>query len=248
MSTLQGKVALVTGGARGIGRAIVEDLAGAGAAVVFTYKSSATAAEQCVNTLKERGANVSALLSDASSIKEASGTVEDVLQHHGRLDILVNNAGITRDGLLVRMSEEDWNAVLDTNLRSVFNFTKAACRSMMAQRSGKIVNIASVVGITGNAGQANYAASKAGIIGFTKSVAKELASRNIQANVVAPGFVDTDMTGALTPEQQKNVLGVIPMKRTAKPDEIAKVVRFLVSDDAGYITGQVLCVDGGMTM
>jgi 3-oxoacyl-[acyl-carrier protein] reductase len=248
MSTLQGKVALVTGGTRGIGRAIVENLSADGAAVVFTYKSSASAAEQIVSTLKNRGSNVNALLSDAASMKEAADAVDSVVRQHGRLDILVNNAGITRDGLLMRMSEEDWNAVLDTNLRSVFNFTKAACRTMMSQRSGKIINIASVVGLTGNAGQSNYAASKAGIIGFTKSIAKELASRNIQANVVAPGFVDTDMTGALTAEQQKAILGVIPLKRTARPEEIAAAVRFLASDEAAYITGQVLCVDGGMTM
>jgi 3-oxoacyl-[acyl-carrier protein] reductase len=164
------------------------------------------------------------------------------------LDILVNNAGITRDGLLMRMSEEDWDTVIANNLKSAFNFTKAACRPMMGQRAGKIINITSVVGVTGNAGQANYAASKAGLIGFTKSVAKELGSRNIQVNAVAPGFVETDMTHKLNADQKKALAELIPLKRTAQPHEIAGVVRFLASSDADYITGQVLCVDGGMTM
>jgi 3-oxoacyl-[acyl-carrier protein] reductase len=160
----------------------------------------------------------------------------------------VNNAGVTKDGLLMRMSEQDWDAVINGNLKSVFNYTKAACRQMMGQQKGKIVNIASVVGIIGNAGQSNYVASKAGIIGFTKSMAKELASRNIQVNAVAPGFVDTDMTEKLNEKQKEAILSLIPMKRTAKPEEIASVVCFLASDDAGYMTGQVLCVDGGMVM
>jgi 3-oxoacyl-[acyl-carrier protein] reductase len=191
---------------------------------------------------------VSAHQSDAASSSDAVALVERVIADHGRLDILINNAGITRDGLLMRMSEEDWDRVIANNLKSVYNFTKAAARQMVGQRAGKIINITSIVGISGNAGQSNYAASKAGIIGFTKSIAKEFASRNIQVNALAPGFVDTDMTGALTPEQKKALIAMIPLKRTARPEEIASVVRFLASDDAGYITGQVLCVDGGMTM
>jgi 3-oxoacyl-[acyl-carrier protein] reductase len=191
---------------------------------------------------------VSAHQSDAASSSDAVALVERVIADHGRLDILINNAGITKDGLLMRMSEEDWDRVIANNLKSVYNFTKAAARQMVGQRAGKIINITSIVGISGNAGQSNYAASKAGIIGFTKSIAKEFASRNIQVNALAPGFVDTDMTGALTPEQKKALIAMIPLKRTGRPEEIASVVRFLASDDAGYITGQVLCVDGGMTM
>jgi 3-oxoacyl-[acyl-carrier protein] reductase len=248
MSTLQGKVALVTGGGRGIGRAIVFALADAGATVAFTYKNSASAAEEMVRELTGKGLTVTAYQSDAAMTQEASTVVESVIKEFGRLDILVNNAGITRDGLLLRMSEEDWDRVLDNNLKSVFNFTKAACRHMMGQRAGKIVNLTSVVGIRGNAGQANYAASKAGIVGFTKSIAKEVGSRNIQVNAVAPGFVDTDMTAALTAEQKKALADAIPLRRTAKPEEIAAVVRFLVSPEAEYITGQVIAVDGGMTM
>jgi 3-oxoacyl-[acyl-carrier protein] reductase len=248
MSTLQGKIALVTGGGRGIGRAIVEELAAAGATVAFTYKSSSVVSEDLASVLRAKGLAVSAHQSDAASSSDAAALVERVIADHGRLDILVNNAGITKDGLLMRMSEEDWDRVIANNLKSVYNFTKAAARQMVGQRAGKIINITSIVGISGNAGQSNYAASKAGVIGFTKSIAKEFASRNIQVNALAPGFVDTDMTGALTPEQKKALIAMIPLKRTARPEEIASVVRFLASDDAGYITGQVLCVDGGMTM
>ena len=245
---LQNKIALVTGGTRGIGKAIVLALADAGAAVAFTYRSSKESADAIVAELRTKGVRAAGYQSDASDLAQANDIVQKVVQEFGRLDILVNNAGITKDGLLMRMSENDWDAVIDTNLKSVFNFTKAVCRQMMGLQAGKIINISSVVGLTGNAGQANYAASKAGIIGFTKSIAKELSSRNIQANVVAPGFVETDMTEKLNEKQKEAILAIIPLKRIAKPEEIAGVVRFLASSEADYITGQVFCVDGGMVM
>ncbi|HEX9658411.1 MAG TPA: 3-oxoacyl-[acyl-carrier-protein] reductase [Bacteroidota bacterium] len=248
MSSLQGKTALVTGGSRGIGRAIVAALAGAGADVAFTFKSSGAAAEEFAKEINSSGRRCIALASDASVAASAGETVETVMKEFGRLDILVNNAGVTKDRLLMRMSEADWDVVIANNLKSVYNYTKAATQPMMSQRAGKIINISSIVGLTGNAGQANYAASKAGMIGFTKSIAKELGSRNIQVNAVAPGFVDTDMTGKLSEEQKKTLTDLIPLRRTAKPEEIAAVVCFLASSDADYITGQVLCVDGGMTM
>ncbi|MGA9121629.1 MAG: 3-oxoacyl-[acyl-carrier-protein] reductase [Bacteroidota bacterium] len=245
---LAGKFALVTGGARGIGRAVVEGLVAAGASVAFTYRNSSQAAGELTDSLKAAGPTVRAIQSDASSPTEASAVVDAVIKEFGKVDILVNNAGITKDGLLMRMSEEDWDKVISTNLKSVFGMTKAVCRPMMGQRSGKIINITSIVGITGNAGQSNYAASKAGIIGFTKSVAKELASRNIQVNAIAPGYVDTDMTRSLTPEQTKALTDLIPLKRTAKASDIAGTVIFLASPAADYITGQVLTVDGGLSM
>jgi 3-oxoacyl-[acyl-carrier protein] reductase len=245
---LQNKVALVTGGTRGIGKAIVLALGEAGADVAFTYRSSKESADMIVAELRAKGRRASGFQSDAADFTQANDIVQKVVQEFGRLDILVNNAGITKDGLLMRMSESDWDTVIATNLKSVFSFTKAVCRQMMGQQAGKIINISSIVGIIGNAGQANYVASKAGIIGFTKSVAKELASRNIQANVVAPGFVETDMTEKLNEKQKEAILAMIPLKRIAKPDEVAGVVRFLASSDADYITGQVLCVDGGMVM
>jgi 3-oxoacyl-[acyl-carrier protein] reductase len=245
---LQNKVALVTGGTRGIGKAIVLALAEAGADVAFTYRNSKDSADVIVTVLRAKGRRATGFQSDAADFTQANDIVQKVIQEFGRIDILVNNAGITKDGLLMRMSESDWDAVIDTNLKSVFSFTKAVCRPMMGQQAGKIITISSVVGIIGNAGQANYVASKAGVIGFTKSVAKELASRNIQANVVAPGFVETDMTEKLNEKQKEAILAMIPLKRIAKPQEIAGVVRFLASSDADYITGQVFCVDGGMVM
>ncbi len=248
MGVLDKSVALVTGGGRGIGKAIVIALADAGAKVAFTYKSSAAAADELVKELSGNGHTVRAYQSDAVSTTSAAEVVNTVVKEFGRLDILVNNAGITKDALLMRMSEEDWDAVLDNNLKSVYNYTKAACRTMMSQRSGKIINITSIVGVTGNAGQANYSASKAGIIGFTKSIAKELGSRNIAVNAVAPGYVETDMTNKLSEDQKKALAELIPLKRTAQAHEIASVVKFLASPDANYITGQVICVDGGMTM
>jgi 3-oxoacyl-[acyl-carrier protein] reductase len=245
---LQNKIALVTGGTRGIGKAIVLTLAESGADVAFTYRSSKESADAIVAELRAKGRRTAGYQSDAADFTQANDIVQKVIQEFGRVDILVNNAGITKDGLLMRMSENDWDTVIDTNLKSVFSFTKAVCRQMMSQQAGKIINISSVVGMIGNAGQANYVASKAGVIGFTKSVAKELASRNIQANVVAPGFVETDMTEKLNEKQKEAILAMIPLKRIAKPEEVAGVVRFLASSDADYITGQVFCVDGGMVM
>ncbi len=246
--TLEGKTVLVTGGARGIGRAITLAFAKSGADVAFTYRSSGQLAESLVSEVKAMGRKVLPLEADATSMKSAVEVVESVVAEFKRLDVLVNNAGITKDNLLLRMSEEDWDSVIQTNLKSVFNYTKAAARTMMGQRYGKIINLSSVVGLKGNAGQSNYAASKAGIIGFTKSIAKELASRNILVNAVAPGYIDTDMTAALTEEQRKAVIDAIPLKRVAKPDDVAKVVLFLASPDADYITGQVVSVDGGMSV
>ncbi len=245
---LEGKVVLVTGGARGIGRAITLELARSGADIAFTYRSSAQLAESLASEIKAMGRRVIPIEADATSMKSAVEVIEKVVAEFKRLDVLVNNAGITKDNLLLRMQEEDWDSVIQTNLKSVFNYTKAAARTMMGQRYGKIINLSSVVGIKGNAGQSNYAASKAGIIGFTKSIAKELASRNILVNAVAPGYIDTDMTAALTEEQRKAVIDTIPLKRVAKPEEVAKVVRFLASPDSDYITGQVISVDGGMSV
>ena len=245
---LEGKIALVTGGSRGIGKAIALSLADAGAHVMITYRSAAADAQAVVDEVKSKGRDAIAFQSDAAVFAQAKEVVDGIVNKYSRLDILVNNAGITKDGLLMRMSEEDWDTVLDTNLKSVFNFCKAATRPMMSQRSGKIINITSIAGVTGNAGQANYAASKAGVIGFTKSLAKELGSRNVQVNAVAPGFVETDMTAKLNDEQRKKLEENIPLKRTAKAEEIAGVVIFFASSAADYITGQVLCVDGGMVM
>ncbi len=245
---LGGKIALVTGGTRGIGRAIVLELASGGADVAFTYRSSANLAESLVSEVNALGRRALAIEADATSMKSAVEVIEKTVAEFKRLDILVNNAGITKDNLLLRMNEEDWDSVIETNLKSVFNYTKAAARTMMGQRFGKIINLSSVVGLKGNAGQSNYSASKAGIIGFTKSIAKELASRNILVNAVAPGYIDTDMTAALTEEQRKAVAETIPLKRAAKPEEVAKVVLFLASSYADYITGQVISVDGGMSV
>lgn len=248
MSVLDNKVALVTGGSRGIGKSIALALAGAGAQIVFTYKSASAAAEETVKAIEGTGKKALAIQSDAKNFDEAAKVVESVLKEFQRLDILVNNAGITRDTLLMRMSERDWDEVIDTNLKSAFNFSKAACRQMMSQREGVIVNISSIAGVIGNPGQTNYAAAKAGMIGMTKTLAKELASRKIRVNAVAPGFVDTDMTEKLTDQQKEALMAMIPMKRMAKPEEIATVVVFLASPASGYMTGQVLCVDGGLVM
>ena len=245
---IQGKVAIVTGGTRGIGRAIVLELIRQGASVAFTGRSLGANSESLEKEAADMGGVAKGYAFDAGETSAAMDFVEEVLRDFGQIDILINNAGITKDNLLMRMSEEEWDAVLRTNLKSVFNLTKAASVPMMRARSGAIVNIASVVGAHGNAGQANYAASKAGIIGFTKSVARELGSRNIRANVIAPGFVETDMTAVLDDKVKEEYEKGIPLKRFAKPEDIAKTVLFLDSDDAAYITGQVLEVNGGLFM
>ncbi len=242
------KVALVTGGSRGIGRSIVLLLAHSGADVAFTYRSRVEEANSLVAEIQSLGRKAAAFQSNAADTNQSNEVVQSVIKDFGKIDILVNNAGITKDGLLMRMSEQDWDEVIQTNLKSVFNFTKAASRPMMSQQSGKIINISSVVGVVGNAGQANYVASKAGVIGFTKSIAKELASRNIQVNAIAPGFIETDMTEKLNEKQKEAILSIIPQKRIAKPEEIAAVVCFLASADSNYITGQTINVDGGMVM
>lgn len=245
---LEGKVAFVTGGSRGIGKAIALTLAEAGADVAINYAGNVAAAEEVAAEIREMGRRALILQGDVSKTEIAAEMMDAVVAEFGHCDILVNNAGITRDGLLMRMKEEDWDAVLNTNLKGVYNCTKAAIKYMMKQKSGKIVNISSVVGVMGNAGQANYAAAKAGCIGFTKSVAKEVASRGITVNAVAPGFIATDMTNILPEKVVEEMAAGIPLKRAGQPVDVAKAVLFLVSDDAAYITGQTLHVDGGMVM
>ncbi|AFM42536.1 3-oxoacyl-(acyl-carrier-protein) reductase [Desulfosporosinus acidiphilus SJ4] len=245
---LNESVAIVTGGGRGIGRAIALELAAAGSKVVVNYAGRSEKAEETVALIRQAGGESIAVQADVSQAADVDRLVQTSLEHFGKIDILVNNAGITRDGLLLRMKEADWDAVLATNLKGVFLCTKAVSKGMLKQRSGVIVNISSVVGISGNAGQANYAAAKAGIIGLSKATAKEFASRGIRVNVVAPGYISTDMTETLPEGVQQEILQGIPLGRIGKPEDIAKVVRFLVSPESSYITGQVLCVDGGMEM
>lgn len=249
------KVALVTGGSRGIGRAIVEELAVHGDYTDIVFSDIAcpdddfnACAEQMQNEIDAENITIHGFKADASSFNDAQATIDFVLEKFSNLSLVVNNAGITRDNLLLRMSEDEFDSVININLKSVFNYTKAAIKPMIKQKGGSIVNIASVVGIIGNAGQANYSASKAGVIGFTKTMAKELASRNITVNAVAPGFIETPMTAKLNEAQREALQKNIPLKRLGKPEDIAKVVRFLSSSDAGYITGQVITVDGGMVM
>lgn len=245
---LTGKTALVTGGSRGIGSAIVKSLADAGARVAFTFRSSTEDADALKQELEGVGAEVLTFQGDAAEIDKADEAVSGVLDAWGSLDVLVNNAGITKDGLMLRLSESDWDAVINTNLKSVFNFCKAAYRPMMKQRAGKIINLSSIVGVVGNPGQTNYAASKAGIIGFSKSLAKELGSRGVTVNVVAPGYVETDMTAQLGDAAREAMLGMVVLQRPASPEDIANAVRFLASPAADYITGHVLHVDGGLAM
>ncbi|MBN1929330.1 MAG: 3-oxoacyl-[acyl-carrier-protein] reductase [Chlorobiaceae bacterium] len=243
----QGKTAIVTGAARGIGQAIALDLAAKGADLVIGDVRAEWLSET-EEALKQLGAKVTCKELDVTSGDACQQVFNDIASENGRIDILVNNAGITRDGLLMRMSEEDWDAVLTVNLKGVFNCTKAATRTMMKQRSGSIINIASIIGLTGNAGQANYAASKGGVIAFTKSVAKELASRNVRVNAIAPGFISSKMTDALSEEVQQKMLDAIPLGVFGTPQHVADAVSFLASDQSAYITGQVLSVNGGMYM
>lgn len=245
---LENKGAVVTGGSRGIGRAVAEALAAEGATVAVIYAGNIKAAEDTVRTIEEAGGKAFAGQCDVADEAAVTDMVKMVHEKLGTIDVFVNNAGITRDGLLMRMKREDWDAVLSTNLTGVYNCTKAVTKIMMKQRSGSIINMTSVVGETGNAGQANYAAAKAGVIGFTKSVAKELASRNIRVNAVAPGCIDTDMTAVLSDAVKEEMIKSIPLGRTAAPEEVAQAVVFLASQKAGYITGQTLNVDGGMVM
>jgi 3-oxoacyl-[acyl-carrier protein] reductase len=241
---LKGKTALITGASRGIGRAIALKMAQEGANIAFTYLSSVEKGEALAEELSALGIKAKGYRSDASIFAEAENLVNEVVKEFGTLDILVNNAGITKDGLLMRMTEEQWDSVIEVNLKSVFNLTKATIKPMMKQKNGSIINLTSVVGIKGNAGQANYAASKAGIIGFTKSVALELGSRNIRSNALAPGFIETEMTHDLANKEEW--LKAIPLKRGGTTEEVANVALFLASDLSAYITGQTLQVDGGM--
>ncbi len=245
---LTGKNALVTGGGTGIGRAIALTLAEQGARVAVLYRTSGTAAQETAEEIVSAGGQAVALEADVMSREQVESAIGQVIAAFGSLDIVVNNAGITRDALVLRMSEDDWDLVLDTNLKGTFLVTRAALKPMVKQRRGKIVNITSVIGLRGNPGQANYSAAKAGLIGFTRTVAKEVAGRNIQVNAIAPGFIETAITSALTPERQTALLREIPAGRFGQPREIAAAAAFLCSSSADYITGQTLVVDGGMTV
>lgn len=246
MKLLEGKTALITGASKGIGRKIAEKFAEHGANVAFTYLSSVEKGQALEQELQSAGTKVKGYRSDASKFDQAEQLINDVVADFGALDIVVNNAGITKDGLLMRMTEQQWDEVLEVNLKSIFNVTKAASKIMMKNRKGVFINMSSVVGVQGNAGQGNYAASKAGIIGFSKSMAKELGSRNIRTNVVAPGFIKTEMTDVLDPKVVAGWEQSIPMKRAGETEDVANVCVFLASDLSAYVTGQVVAVDGGM--
>ena len=248
MKLLQDKVALITGASRGIGKAIALRLAGEGANIAFTDLREDENMQAVVKEIEALGVKAKGYASNAADLNQTLETVEKIVADFGRIDVLVNNAGITKDGLLLKMSEEQWDAVINVNLKSVFNFTKAVQPIMLKQRSGSIVNMSSVVGVSGNAGQTNYSASKAGIIGFTKSVAKEIGSRNIRCNAIAPGFIITDMTGRLSEDVRKAWAEKIPLKRGGTPEDVANVCLFLASDLSSYVSGQVLHVCGGMNM
>ena len=247
MKRLEGRVALVTGGSRGIGAAVAKRLAAEGASVVVNYAGRADAASEVVSAIEDAKGSALAVRADVSDSASCSALVQAAVARFGRIDILVNNAGITRDGLLVRMSDEDWASVIQTNLSGAFYLSRAVGKLMMKQRSGSIINMASVVGVMGNAGQVNYAAAKAGLIGMTKSIARELAGRGVRANAIAPGFIATDMTDALPEAAREAAVATIAMGRLGTPEDIAAAVAFLASDDSAYITGQVIAVDGGMT-
>ena len=248
MSSMEGKVALVTGGSRGIGRAVCLELARQGAAVAVNYAGSQQAAQETVEACRALGAQAEAFQADVSDAAACEGLVQAVKDRFGRLDVLVNNAGVTRDGLLMTAKEEDFDRVLDTNLKGAYFCMKAAAKIMLRQKYGRIVNLSSIVGLRGNPGQTGYAASKAGILGLTKAAAKELASRNITVNAVAPGFIETDMTAAIPEKAREAMLAAIPMARPGQPEEVARTVGFFAQEDTGYVTGQVLCVDGGMAV
>ena len=247
MSLLTGKVAVVTGAGRGIGRAVALAYAKMGADVVCVSRTEENSAKVATE-VEALGRKTWPLAVDVSDTAAVAAAAKEILESAGRVDILVNNAGVTRDNLLMRMSEEEWDTVIDTNLKGAFNFTKAFSRPFIRQRSGRIINIASVIGLIGNAGQSNYAASKAALIGFTKSIAKELAPRGITVNAIAPGFIETDMTAALDDKVRGEILAGVPLKRFGSPDDIAHAAVFLAMEPSGYITGQVLTVDGGMVM
>jgi 3-oxoacyl-[acyl-carrier protein] reductase len=245
---LEGKAALVTGASRGIGREIALELARNGANVAVNFSGSEAKANEVVDEIKKMGQDAFAIKCDVSNTEEVATMVKETIDRFGKLDILVNNAGITKDNLLMRMKEEEWDDVININLKGVFLCTKAVTRQMMKQRSGRIINIASIVGAIGNAGQANYVAAKAGIIGLTKTTAKELASRNITVNAIAPGFISTDMTDKLTDEVKAEMLKQIPLARLGEPKDIAKMAAFLASEDGSYISGQTMHINGGMFM
>ena len=245
---LSGKVALITGGSRGIGKAIAKAFASKGAYVAITYANSSSSAEQVTKEIIELGSDALSIQANSSDFNRANEVIDEVVQKWGKIDILVNNAGITRDGLILRMTEDQWDQVIETNLKGIFNYSKAVARPMMKIRGGSIINIGSIVGLTGNSGQSNYAASKAGLVGFTKSYAKELASRNIRANVLAPGYILTDMTDALDEKVLEGIKEATPLGRAGNVKEVAATCLFLASDLSSYITGEVIRVDGGMAI